>query len=67
VTSIPVAPVNLLDPFLDAADPGPAYKWLRDEAPVYWDPANEIWAISRHEDVLAIERDTVCYSSAPGG
>jgi cytochrome P450 family 142 subfamily A polypeptide 1 len=66
VTSIPAAPVDILDPFLYASDPGPVYKWLRDEAPVYWDPANEIWGISRHEDVLSIERDAIRYSSAQG-
>jgi len=59
-------PVNLLDPFLYAGDPNPAYRCLRDEAPAYWDPVNEIWGISRHADVLAIERDTDRYSSASG-
>jgi cholest-4-en-3-one 26-monooxygenase len=61
-----IAPVNILDPILYADDPGPAYRWLRDEAPAYWDPVNQIWGISRHRDVLAVERDTVRYSSASG-
>jgi len=60
------ASLNLLDPFLYAGDPSPAYKWLRDEAPVYWDPVNRIWAISRHRDVMLVERDPVRYSSACG-
>jgi cholest-4-en-3-one 26-monooxygenase len=60
------APVNLLDPYLYVGDPHPAYQWLRDEAPVYWDPVNQIWGISRYEDVLSIERDTARYSSARG-
>lgn len=60
------APLNILDPLLYAGDPRPAYRWLRDEAPVYWDPVNEIWGISRHADVLAVERDPVRYSSARG-
>jgi cholest-4-en-3-one 26-monooxygenase len=60
------APLSLLDPLLYARDPLPAYQWLRDEAPVYWDPVNEIWGISRHQDVLAIERDPLLYSSARG-
>jgi hypothetical protein len=30
--------LDLRDPLLYAGDPGPAYQWLRDEAPVYWDP-----------------------------
>jgi len=59
-------PLNVLDPFLYAGDPYPAYRWLRDEAPAYWDPVNEIWAISRHQDVLSIERDAARYSSASG-
>jgi cholest-4-en-3-one 26-monooxygenase len=47
------APLNLLDPYLYAGDPHPAYTWLRDEAPVYWDPVSRIWGISRYRDVLA--------------
>ena len=60
------APLNILDPYLYAGDPGPAYTWLRDEAPVYWDPVNQIWVISRYRDVLSIERDAARYSSARG-
>jgi cytochrome P450 family 142 subfamily A polypeptide 1 len=66
VTLTSGAPLNILDPYLYATDPGPAYKWLRDEAPVYWDPVNGIWVISRYRDVLAIERDATRYSSARG-
>jgi cholest-4-en-3-one 26-monooxygenase len=66
VTSASAGPLNILDPYLYAADPYPAYKWLRDEAPVYWDPVNRIWAVSRYADVLAMERDTGRYSSAAG-
>jgi cytochrome P450 family 142 subfamily A polypeptide 1 len=66
VTSTSVAPIDILDPNLYAGDPHPAYKWLRDEAPAYWDPVNRIWGISRHSDVQAIERDTARYSSASG-
>jgi cholest-4-en-3-one 26-monooxygenase len=60
------APLDILDPYLYAGDPHPAYQWLRDEAPAYWDPVNQIWGISRYEDVLSIERDTARYSSARG-
>ena len=60
------ARLNILDPDLYAGDPGPAYTWLRDEAPAYWDPVNQIWVISRYRDVLAIERDAARYSSARG-
>jgi cholest-4-en-3-one 26-monooxygenase len=66
VTLTSGAPLNILDPYLYARDPGPAYTWLRDEAPVYWDPVNQIWVISRYRDVLSIERDAARYSSARG-
>lgn len=54
--------VNVLDPAF-YVDPFDSYRWLRDEAPVYWDPAQRLWAISRHHDVVAIERDGATYSS----
>jgi cholest-4-en-3-one 26-monooxygenase len=66
VNPISGAPLNILDPDLYAGDPRPAYQWLRDHAPVYRDPVNRIWGISRHADVLAVERDTTRYSSASG-
>jgi cytochrome P450 family 142 subfamily A polypeptide 1 len=66
VTPASAPPLDILDPLLYAGDPYPAYKWLRDEAPVHFDPVNEIWGVSRHADVLSIERDTARYSSARG-
>src|SRR5712691_6606074 len=64
MTSPGGAPLDLLDPLLYAGDPTPAYTSLRDEAPVYWDPVNQLWGISRFADVMAIERDPARYSSA---
>jgi len=36
---------------------------MREHAPAYWDANNEIWAFTRYDDVLAIEKDPVTYSS----
>jgi len=47
-------------------DPWAAYQWLRDEAPVFWDPVQKLWVISRYDDIVAIERDGVTYSSFYG-
>jgi cytochrome P450 family 142 subfamily A polypeptide 1 len=66
MTSPGGAPLDLLDPLLYAGDPAPAYRWLRDEAPVYWDPVNQLWGISQFADVMAVERDPARYSSARG-
>ncbi len=60
------ARVDLLDPRLYSGDPYPVYAWLRAEAPVYRDEINGIWGISRHRDVLAVEKQTRRYSSASG-
>lgn len=61
----PPEPLDLLDPYLYAGDPGPVYRWLRDTSPVHRD-ANGIWAVSRHRDVMDIERNTRIYSSSRG-
>jgi cytochrome P450 family 142 subfamily A polypeptide 1 len=58
--------VNLLDGALYAGDPSPTYRRLRDEAPVYFDAVNRIWGISRHADVVEVEKHTARYSSAQG-
>jgi cholest-4-en-3-one 26-monooxygenase len=58
-------PVNVLDPQF-YVDPWEDYRWLRDEAPAYWDPVQRLWAISRHEDIFTIERTPSRYSSHRG-
>ena len=47
-------------------DPYVTYKRLRDEAPAYWNPELEFWALSRFEDVMEGFRDTGLFSSAGG-
>lgn len=48
--------IDLLDGDLYAGDPSPTYAWLRENAPVYWDELNELWGISRYDDILEIEK-----------
>jgi cytochrome P450 family 142 subfamily A polypeptide 1 len=57
--------INVLDPEF-YVDPWDAYQWLREEAPVFWDPAQRVWVISRYDDIVAVERDGSRYSSATG-
>ncbi|WP_433519224.1 cytochrome P450 [Nonomuraea sp. CA-143628] len=47
-------------------DPYPAYRWLRDQAPLYRNDELDFWAISRHADVSAAFRDHARYSSVNG-
>jgi|AP95_1055475.scaffolds.fasta_scaffold37053_1 cytochrome P450 len=48
------------------ADPYPYWERLRNEAPVYWSDANQFWAITRYDDVLAVLHDTERFSSLGG-
>jgi len=47
-------------------DPWEGYAWLRANAPVYWDAKNELWVISRHEDVAYVSRTPARYCSKFG-
>ncbi len=57
--------INLLDPQF-YVDPWDAYRWLRDNSPVHWDPVQQLWGISRYADVMAVENDSSLYSSFQG-
>jgi cholest-4-en-3-one 26-monooxygenase len=48
--------VDLLDGAFYANDPYPTYAWLRDHAPLYWDAGNELWGVSRYDDIEHIEK-----------
>ena len=36
---------------------------MREHAPAYWDATNEVWALTRYDDVLAVEKDPATFSS----
>lgn len=50
------AAIDLLDGEWYARGPYETYAWMRDEAPLYWDPINELWGVSRYADVVEIEK-----------
>src|SRR5258708_8238930 len=52
------------DSFFD--DPYETYRWMRDEAPVYYSERWDFYALTRHEDVVAAHRDWQTFSSAYG-
>jgi len=43
-------------------DPLPAYRWLRDHAPVFRVVSEDIWILSRYDDVVAAARDWHTFS-----
>jgi cytochrome P450 family 142 subfamily A polypeptide 1 len=55
--------LDLLDGNWYATQPHADWAWMRDHAPVYLDAKNEVWALTRYQDVLAAEKDPVRFSS----
>ncbi len=64
--SSPNPAIDLMDPATHSGDPWPLYTWLREEAPVYWDPINELWAISRYDDIMTVSRNARQFWSTEG-
>jgi cytochrome P450 family 142 subfamily A polypeptide 1 len=64
-TGLEASRINVLDPEF-YVDPWDSYRWLRDDAPAYWDPVQKLWAISRYDDVVAVEKNGARYSSFSG-
>jgi cytochrome P450 len=58
----------VFDPFSEEFFNGPweIYRRMREEAPVYYNPEYDFYALSRHEDVAAAYKDFQTYSSAYG-
>jgi len=61
-----VPDIRLLAGSFYTSDPYPAFAWMREHAPAYFDEKSGIWGISRYEDVRAIGQDPTSFSSAQG-
>jgi cholest-4-en-3-one 26-monooxygenase len=66
-----MAEIDVLDPDIYVQGvPHEAFRRLRMEAPVYFHPEPDgrgFWALTRYDDVVAVSRDPVGFSSARGG
>jgi cytochrome P450 len=58
----------VFDPFSEEFFNGPwdIYRRMREESPVYYNEAEDFYALCRHEDVSAAYKDFATYSSAYG-
>ena len=56
---------TLADPEVQKS-PFTFYTWLRDEAPIYFDPELKMYIVSRYEDIRTILRDPALFSSRVG-
>jgi len=58
--------IDLLSLDLHTYDPEPVYEYLREEEPLYWDAKNELWAVSRYDDVIFASKNTDIFCSGQG-
>ena len=63
-TTRPVA--DLLDPELYRANPHDLWAWMRANEPVYRDERNGLWGITKHADVMDVERRSDVFLSGLG-
>jgi cholest-4-en-3-one 26-monooxygenase len=70
VTAVTIAPANLGIDLLSGEffgrEPHDAYAWMRANAPVYYDEANDLWAAATYSAVKEASVDTESFSSAGG-
>jgi cytochrome P450 family 142 subfamily A polypeptide 1 len=55
--------IDLLDGRWYAGEPHETWTWMRANAPVYYDEASDVWAITRYDDILRISKDPASFSS----
>lgn len=58
--------VDLLDPALYQRNPHDIWTWMRANEPVYRDERNGLWGLSRHADVMDVERRSTVFVSGLG-
>ncbi len=62
----PPMPIDLLDGDFYARDPHAAFRWMRANAPVYWDEKNRVWGITRHAHVQEVAKAPQLFCSGGG-
>jgi cytochrome P450 family 142 subfamily A polypeptide 1 len=50
-------PLDILDGGFYVEDPYSRYAWLRENSPCHWDDVNELWVITRYDDIVEIEKN----------
>jgi len=58
--------VRLTDGAFYGNDPHELLRWMRENAPVYWDEAGQVWGITLFEDVFALSKDNQTWRNSGG-
>ncbi len=56
--------IDLADGAFYAQDPHPAFDWMREHAPLYWD--GQVWGITRYADLLLAAKDPQTFQNGGG-
>ncbi len=57
ISPVDPRPLDILDGAFYVNDPYSRYAWLRQHSPCHWDDINELWVITRYDDIVAIEKN----------
>ena len=57
---------DLLDPELYRRDPHDVWEWMRANEPVYRDDRNGLWGVTRHRELMDVERRSSVFASGQG-
>lgn len=60
------ATINLVSGEFWGRDPHPELRWMRENAPVYWDPSSEVWGVSTYAEVKYASRHPELFCSGEG-
>ena len=55
--------IDLMDGNWYAGQPHDDWTWMRANAPVYYDPNSDVWAVAKYDDILTVSRDPAMFSS----
>jgi cytochrome P450 family 142 subfamily A polypeptide 1 len=58
--------IGLTDGMFYGGDPFPAFAWMREHAPAYYDESAGVWGITRYADIKEISKDPDTFSNAGG-
>ncbi|MCP4908364.1 MAG: cytochrome P450 [bacterium] len=58
--------IDLLSPEFYVGDPHPAYRWMRENEPVFRDEKNALWGITTMADIRNVERMSDLFISSRG-
>ena len=64
ITPVDPRPLDILDGDFYVNDPYSRYAWLRENSPCHWDDINELWVLTRYDDIVEVETNKQLFISS---